>query len=104
MCVCVCVCVCVCTLVCWSVYILQAFNVISAVVKQRAEPGVTVQCRILEVRDTDVSHCHTDSCHHFLSISVCVPADSNGQAHGPWASAGAEFPGPAVDSQDQTGR
>ena len=45
--------------------ILQAFNVISAVVKQRAEPGVTVQCKILEVRDTDVSHshCHTHPCH-----------------------------------------
>lgn len=36
-----------------------AFNVIAAVVKQRAEPGVTVDCRILEVRDTDVSHTHT---------------------------------------------
>jgi import inner membrane translocase subunit TIM44 len=31
-----------------------AFNVIAAVVKQRAEPGVTVQCKILEVRDTDI--------------------------------------------------
>lgn len=36
-----------------------AFNVIAAVVKQRAEPGVTVDCRILEVRDTDVrTHTH----------------------------------------------
>lgn len=35
-----------------------AFNVIAAV--QRTEPGVTVDCRILEVRDTDVStHTHT---------------------------------------------
>lgn len=36
-----------------------AFNVIAAVVKQRAEPGVTVDCRILEVRDADVSTTHT---------------------------------------------
>ena len=34
---------------------MQAYNVIAAVVKQRAEPGVTVQSRVLEVRDTDVS-------------------------------------------------
>ena len=39
------VCVCVC----------QAYNVIAAVVKQRAEPGVTISSRVLEVRDTDVS-------------------------------------------------
>lgn len=36
-----------------------AFNVIAAVVKQRSEPGVTVDCRILEVRDTDVSTTRT---------------------------------------------
>ena len=33
----------------------QAYNVMSAVVKQRVEPGVTVSSRVLEVRDTDVS-------------------------------------------------
>ena len=33
---------------------MQAYNVIAAIVKQRAEPGITVNCRILEVRDTDV--------------------------------------------------
>ena len=49
---CVCVCVCVC----------QAYNVIAAVVKQRAEPGVTISSRVLEVRDTDVS----------LSLSLLV--------------------------------
>ena len=59
-----CVCLCDCDCDCECIYILQAFNVIAAVVKQRAEPGVTVQCKILEVRDTDVSHscCHTGPC------------------------------------------
>ena len=34
---------------------LQAFNVLSAVVKQRHEPGVKLECKVLEVRDVDVS-------------------------------------------------
>jgi hypothetical protein len=34
---------------------MQAYNVIAAVVNQRAEPGVTIASRVLEVRDTDVS-------------------------------------------------
>ena len=34
---------------------MQAYSVIAAVVNQRAEPGVTIDSRILEVRDTDVS-------------------------------------------------
>jgi len=34
---------------------LQAFNVLSAVMKQRHEPGVKLECKVLEVRDVDVS-------------------------------------------------
>ena len=72
---------------------------IAAVMKQREEPGVAVSCRILEVRDTDVS------CSVSLSLSPIASepcADCDGQDDGPWASAGAEFPGPAADTQDQT--
>lgn len=35
--------------------IFQAFNVLSAVMKQRHEPGVKLKCKVLEVRDVDVS-------------------------------------------------
>ena len=35
-------------------FVLQAFNVLSAVMKQRHEPGVTLKCKVLEVRDIDV--------------------------------------------------
>ncbi len=33
---------------------LQAFNVLSVVMKQRSEPGVKLDCKVLEVRDIDV--------------------------------------------------
>ena len=32
----------------------QAFNVLSAIIKQRDEPGVKLQSKVLEVRDVDV--------------------------------------------------
>jgi len=31
-----------------------AFNVLSTIIKQRAEPGVKVDCKVLEVRDVDI--------------------------------------------------
>ena len=33
----------------------QAFNVLSAIIEQRSQPGVTVECKVIEVRDVDVS-------------------------------------------------
>ena len=47
-----------CIVLCWhSLYFnfLQAFNVLSAIIKQRTEPGIQVECKVLEVRDVDVS-------------------------------------------------
>lgn len=33
----------------------QAFNVLSTIIKQRVEPGIQVESKVLEVRDVDVS-------------------------------------------------
>lgn len=83
-----------------------AFNVIAAAVKQRAEPGVTVDCRILEVRDTDVST-HTHTTHTACRQCSNPPhsgVDCDGKAYGSWACAGAQFSGTAVDTKDQAWR
>lgn len=34
---------------------LQAFNILSAIIEQRHQPGVKVQCKVLEVRNIDAS-------------------------------------------------
>ena len=36
-------------------FLSQAFNVLSAIIEQRSQPGVTLECKVVEVRDVDVS-------------------------------------------------
>ena len=40
-------------------FLLQAFNVLSAIIDQRSQPGVTLECKVVEVRDVDVSSIFT---------------------------------------------
>ena len=39
----------------YCAFLLQAFNVLSAIIEQRSQPGVTLECKVVEVRDVDVS-------------------------------------------------
>ena len=36
-------------------FLSQAFNVLSAIIEQRSQPGVMLECKVVEVRDVDVS-------------------------------------------------
>ena len=54
---------------------LQAFNVLSAIIKHRDDPGVKVQSKVLEVRNVDVSLATVTTVHVQASMVATVFVD-----------------------------